>query len=108
MPVIAFKKKLKGYDVSFAFNTCYNNECKLKIKNSDIYFSEEEKQINEAIKNFDEKTYQEYLDKHNIIFIALAKYFINKIPNIFSIKFEDKNQKCILYASEIETFSQKD
>ena len=94
MPVIAFKKKLKGYDVSFAFNTCYNNEFKLKIKNSDVYF--------------DEKTYQEYLDKHNIIFIALAKYFINKIPNIFSIKFEDKNQKCILYASEIENFSQKD
>ena len=28
MPVIAFKKKFKGYDVSFAFNTCYNNECK--------------------------------------------------------------------------------
>ena len=81
MPVIAFKKKFKGYDVSFAFNTCYNNECKLKIKNS------------------------EYLDKHNIIFIALAKYFSDKIPNIFSIKFEDKNQKCILYADEIENFN---
>ena len=105
MPVIAFKKKFKGYDVSFAFNTCYNNEFKLKIKNSDVYFSEEEKQINEAIKNFDEKTYQEYLDKHNIIFIALAKYFSDKIPNIFSIKFEDKNQKCILYADEIENFN---
>lgn len=108
MPVIAFKKKLNGYDISFAFNTCYNNECKLKIKNTDIYFSEEEKQINEVIKNFDEKAYQEYLDKHNIIFIALAKYFIDKIPNIFSIKFEDKNQKYILYTDEIENFCKKD
>lgn len=108
MPVIAFKKKLKGYDISFAFNTCYNNECKLKIKNTDVYFSEEEKQINEVIKNFDEKAYQKYLDKYNIIFIALAKYFIDKIPNIFSIKFEDKNQKFILYADEIKNFSQKD
>ena len=58
-----------------------------------------------SIKNFDENTYQEYLDKHNIIFIALAKYFSDKIPNIFSIKFEDKNQKCILYADEIENFN---
>ncbi|MDD5865515.1 MAG: hypothetical protein PUD07_03400 [bacterium] len=105
MPVISFKKKLKGYDVSIAFNTCYNNECKLKIKNTDVYFTEEENQINEVIKNFDEKTYQEYLDKYNIVFVALAKYFIDKIPNIFSIKFEDKNQKFILYADEIENFN---
>lgn len=105
MPVISFKNKLKGYDVSIAFNTCYNNECKLKIKNTDVYFTEEENQINEVIKNFDEKTYQEYLDKYNIVFVALAKYFIDKIPNIFSIKFEDKNQKCILYADEIENFN---
>lgn len=105
MPVISFKKKLKGYNVSIAFNTCYNNECKLKIKNTDVYFTEEGNQINEVIKNFDEKTYQEYLDKYNIVFVALSKYFIDKIPNIFSIKFEDKNQKFILYADEIENFN---
>lgn len=104
MPIIAYKEKLKDLKVSFAFNTCYCKEYKLKIKNSDICFYEEKSIIKDTIKNFNENEFNMYIDNFKIYYVALSKYFIDKIPNIFSIKFEKKNEICTFYADEIENF----
>ena len=46
MPVIAYKNKLLGYNISFAFNTTYTKDFKLKIKTSDEYLTTEKDIIN--------------------------------------------------------------
>ena len=86
MPIIAYKTKLLRYDISFAFNTTYTKDFKLKIKTSDEYLTSEKDIIKKVIKD----------------------YFLDKIPNIFSIKYETKYEKCIFYASEIEEITKND
>ena len=39
MPVIAYKNRLLGYNISFAFNTTYTKDYKLKIKSSTEYLT---------------------------------------------------------------------
>lgn len=57
MPVIAYKNKLLGYNISFAFNTTYTKDFKLKIKTSDEYLTTEKDIINKVIKDFNEKEF---------------------------------------------------
>ena len=86
MPVIAYKNRLLGYNISFAFNTTYTKDFKLKNKSSAEYLT----------------------TNYNVELLALSKYFLDKIPNIFSISYETKYEKCIFYASEIEEITKND
>ena len=49
MPVIAYKNRLLGYNISFAFNTTYTKDYKLKIKSSTEYLTTEKEIINKVI-----------------------------------------------------------
>lgn len=108
MPIIAYKAKLLGYDISFAFNTTYTKDFKLKIKTSTEYLTTEKDIINKVIKDFNEEEFNMYMTNYNVELLALSKYFLDKIPNIFSIKYESKYEKCIFYASEIEEITKND
>lgn len=108
MPIIAYKAKLLGYDISFAFNTTYTKDFKLKIKTSDEYLTSEKDIIKKVIKDFNEKEFDMYMTNYNVELLALSKYFLDKIPNIFSISYETKYKKCIFYASEIEEITKND
>ncbi len=46
MPVIAYKNRLLGYNISFAFNTTYTKDFKLKNKSSTEYLTTEKDIIN--------------------------------------------------------------
>lgn len=108
MPVIAYKNRLLGYNISFAFNTTYTKDYKLKIKSSTEYLTTEKDIINKVIKDFNEKEFDMYMTNYNVELLALSKYFLDKIPNIFSINYETKYEKCIFYASEIEEITKND
>ena len=49
-----------------------------------------------------------YMTNYNVELLALSKYFLDKIPNIFSISYETKYEKCIFYSSEIEEITKND
>ena len=108
MPVIAYKNRLLGYNISFAFNTTYTKDFKLKNRSSTEYLTTEKDIINKVIKNFDEKEFDMYMTNYNVELLALSKYFLDKIPNIFSISYETKYEKCIFYSSEIEEITKND
>lgn len=108
MPIIAYKNRLLGYNISFAFNTTYTKDYKLKIKSSTEYLTSEKDIIKKVIKDFNEKEFDMYMTNYNVELLALSKYFLDKIPNIFSISYETKYEKCIFYASEIEEITKND
>ena len=81
---------------------------KLKIKTSDEYLTSEKDIIKKVIKDFNEEEFNMYMTNYNVELLALSKYFLDKIPNIFSIKYETKYEKCIFYASEIEEITKND
>ncbi len=109
MPIIVYKNKFKDYELSFAFNLEYIKGYKLKNKDYNELFSENIKNIiNESIENFNEDIYQNYLSEYKITFIALTKYFMDKIPDIFSIKYENNNENSIFYADEIQNLTKND
>ena len=108
MPVIAYKNRLLGYNISFAFNTTYTKDFKLKNKSSTEYLTTEKDIINKVIKDFNEKEFDMYMTNYNVELLALSKYFLDKIPNIFSISYETKYEKCIFLSSEIEEITKND
>ena len=70
MPVIAYKNRLLGYNISFAFNTTYTKDFKLKNKSSTEYLTTEKNIINKV------------------------KYLLGKIFNFISI--DEKSIKLIV------------
>ena len=65
MPVIAYKNRLLGYNISFAFNTTYTKDFKLKNKSSTEYLTTEKDIINKVIKDFNEKEFDKAILEFN-------------------------------------------
>ena len=63
--------------------------------------------VDESKKNVLNKS-THYLSEYKITFIALTKYFMDKIPDIFSIKYENNNENSIFYADEIQNLAKND
>ena len=107
MPVIAYKNRLLGYNISFAFNTTYTKDFKLKNKSSTEYLTTEKDIINKVIKNFNKKEFDMYMTNYNVELLALSKYFLDKIPNIFSISYETKEAAEAIATKIISKVSKK-
>ena len=102
MPVIIFNDKLNDQKISVAFNCKYSKDS-LMIKGGNHFECGTYKaKIKEAIKNFDEDLLEEYKSKNNdIACLAILNYFVDKIPDLYSIKFEDNSEESIYYADEL-------
>lgn len=111
MPVICFKKKIKIDDyeesISFAFNCIYDENYHLKLKDciSNYFDSGDFRiKIDNAISNLNYELLKEYDQKNGgVRFLGILNYFYDKIPELYSIKFEAEAGDSIYYVSELKT-----
>lgn len=109
MPIITYKKKLNinsiDYKLTFAFKCCYDNEKHLYLKDYEqSYFDSGDFniKIDNAIKKFDEISLDKYLENNNnVLLLAILNYFIDLIPSIYYIKFEDESMEDIYYKDDL-------
>lgn len=110
MPIICFRKKVKIEDyeeiISFAFNCIYDANYHLKLKDYvPNYFDcgDFRIKIEDAINKFTKDLLMEY-DKKNggVLCMAILNYFYDKIPELYSIKFEAESGDSIFYVSELK------
>ena len=109
MPVIIYKKDLEvlGQRLCFAFDCEYDkNNCFLKLKNcTPNYFDSGDFgiKIEEAINELNEEKINFYSEKNNgVLYLGILDYFVERIPGLYSIKFESKNDDSIYYSNELK------
>ncbi len=102
MPMIIFKDKLNDQKISIAFNCEYDDNT-LKIEDGNHFdFGNYKTKIKEAISNFDGELFEDYKAHNNdVACLAILDYFTDKIPDLYSIKFEDDSEESIYYADEL-------
>ena len=107
MPVICYKNKIKinqyVENISIAFICEYDINNHLKIKNSNNYFDSGDYRIKieDLIKKLNIDILEEYDSKNNgIRYLAILNYFLDNIPDIYSIKFESEDGDSIYYKEE--------
>ena len=103
MPMIIFKDKLNDQNISLAFNCEYDDNT-LKIEDGSHFDCGTFKtKIKEAISNFNGDLFEEYKKNNNdIACLAILNYLTDKIPDLYSIKFEDKSEESIYYKDELK------
>lgn len=115
MPILCFKDKiqLKEYEetVSFAFNCVYDDNYHLKLKdyNPNNFDSGDFRiKINDAISKLNTDLLIEYEYKNGgVRLMALLNYFYDRIPELYSIKFESESGDSIYYVNELKKQNNK-
>ena len=92
--------------MSFAFNCIYDENYHLKLKdyNPDYFDSGDYRlKLEEAINKLEYDLILKYDRKNNDVrHIALLNYFSDKLPGLYSIKFESISGDSIYYVSELK------
>jgi len=105
MPVICIKSKIKieefEENISIAFICKQDSNYHLKVNNDYFDSGDYRIKIENLIKKLDKKILDEYNEKNKgVLYLALVNYFLDYIPNIYSIKFESEDGDSIYYAEE--------
>lgn len=102
MPMIVFKDKLNDQNVDIAFDCKYSKGSLIVKSGEDFDCGTYKTKIKEAISDFNNELFEDYKAHNNdIACLAILNYFTDKIPELYSIKFEDNSEESIYYKDEL-------